>query len=398
MNHQKEKIKKLASDYLEEIIAIRRRIHTNPELSNQEYKTAALVAETLTKDGIEIQSGICETGLVGLIKGKNPESKVIALRADMDALPIEEQNDIPYKSLNKGVMHACGHDVHTSSLIGTAKILNSLKDEFEGSIKLIFQPAEEKIPGGAKPMIEAGVLQNPKPEFMFGQHVYPDLEAGKIGIRAGKYMASSDEINMTVKGKGGHGAMPYALVDPVLIASQIVVSLQQIVSRNAHFNIPTILSIGRFIADGAYNVIPNEVTLKGTFRTFDEEWRAIAHQKIEKMAKSIAKASGGDCEVFIDKGYPFLVNDEALVKRSFAYAKEYLGEENVVELDLRMTAEDFAYFALEVPSCFYRLGVKNDRLGINSNLHTSNFNVDESSLETGMGIMAWFALNELKSL
>lgn len=395
MNLLKEKIKKLASSYLEEIIAIRRHIHAHPELSNHEYKTAEFIAESLKKEGLEVQTGIFKTGLVALIRGKNPDKKVIALRADIDALPIMEQNEVSYKSLNNGVMHACGHDVHAASLIGTAKILNALKDEFEGTIKLIFQPAEEKIPGGAKPMIDEGILENPKPEFMFGQHVYPELEAGKIGIRAGKYMASTDEINIMVKGKGGHGAIPYVLVDPILIASQIVISLQQIVSRNAHFNVPTILSFGRFIADGAYNVIPNEVTLKGTFRTFDEEWRAIAHQKIEKMAKSIAQASGGECEVFINKGYPFLVNDGALSQRSFGYAKEFLGDENVVELDLRMTAEDFAYFAQLVPSCFYRLGVKNDKLGVNSNLHTSTFNVDESSLETGMGLMAWFTINEL---
>jgi len=391
----KEKIKRIASEYLEELIKIRRHLHANPELSNQEYKTAEYITNTLRNIGLEVQTGIFNTGLVAIIKGKNPDKKVIALRADIDALPIQEQNDLSYKSLNPGVMHACGHDVHSSSLIGTAKILNDLKGEFEGTVKLIFQPAEEKIPGGAKPMIDAGVLENPRPEFIFGQHVYPDLEAGKIGIRAGKYMASADEINITVKGKGGHGAIPYALVDPVLIASQIVVAMQQIVSRNAHFNVPTVLSFGRFIADGAYNVIPNEVTLKGTFRTFDEDWRAVAHNKIEKIAKSIAQASGGDCEVFIDKGYPFLVNDEALTERSFNYAKEYLGEENVVELDLRMTAEDFAYFAQAVPSCFYRLGVKNEAKEINSGLHTSTFNVDESSLEVGMGLMTWFAISEL---
>ncbi len=396
MESLKNTVKALASEYLEEIIKIRRHIHAHPELSNQEHETAAFVARLLKDMGLEVQTGVYETGLVALIKGKNPDKKVIALRADMDALPIQEENEVSYKSVNPGVMHACGHDVHTSSLLGTAKILHALKDEFEGTVKLIFQPAEEKNPGGAKPMIEAGVLENPKPERMYAQHVFPELEAGKVGLRSGKYMASADEINLTVKGKGGHGAMPYNNVDPVLIASQILVSLQQIVSRNAHYNIPTVLSFGRFIADGAYNVIPNEVSLKGTFRTFNEKWRAEAHLKIENMAKSIAKAAGGDCEVYINKGYPFLVNDEELTNRSFDYAKEYLEKDNIVELDLRMTAEDFAYFAQELPSCFYRLGVGNKSLGINSNLHTPTFNVDESSLETGMGLMAWFSLNELK--
>ena len=396
MESLKNKIKDLASNYLEDIIKVRRHIHAHPELSNQEHETAAFVAKVLRDTGIEVETGVFENGLVALVKGKNPDKRIIALRADMDALPIQEENNISYKSTNSGVMHACGHDVHTSSLLGTAKILHALRDEFEGSVKFIFQPAEEKNPGGAKPMIEAGVLENPKPELMFGQHVFPELEAGKAGFRSGKYMASSDEINLTIKGKGGHGAMPYNIIDPVLIASQILVSLQQIVSRNAHYSIPTVLSFGRFIANGDYNVIPNEVNLKGTFRTFDEKWRAQAHIKIEQMAKSIAQAAGGDCEVFINKGYPFLVNDDELTNRCFKHAKEYLGEENVVELDLRMTAEDFAYFAQELPSCFYRLGVGNQKLGITSNLHTPTFNVDESSLETGMGLMAWFSLNELK--
>ncbi len=395
MNLIKDKIKRIAASYLDELIKIRRHLHAHPELSTQEFKTAEFIATTLRDLGIEVETGIFNTGLVALIKGKNPDKKVIALRADIDALPIQETNEIGYKSLNPGVMHACGHDVHISSLIGTAKILNDLKEEFEGTVKMIFQPAEEKSPGGAKPMIEAGVLENPRPELMFGQHVYPELETGKIGMRAGKYMASTDEINMTVKGKGGHGAIPHSLIDPVVIASQIVISLQQIVSRNAHFNIPTVLSFGRFIADGAYNVIPNEVELKGTFRTFDEKWRADALQKIEKMAKSIAQASGAECEVYIEHGYPFLVNDEDLVQRSFTHSKEYLGEENVVELDLRMTGEDFAYFTQEVPSCFYRLGIRNDEKGINSGLHTSTFNVDERSLEIGMGMMSWLALSEL---
>lgn len=395
MDHIKERIKNIASEYLKDLIKIRRHIHANPELSNQEYKTAEYIAGILIHLGIEVETGIFNTGVVGIIKGKNPDKKVIALRADIDALPIVEENEIDYKSLNKGVMHACGHDVHASSLIGTAKILNELKDEFEGSIKLIFQPAEEKSPGGAKGMIKEGVLENPVPDVMFGQHVFPEMDAGKIGMKSGKYMASTDEINITVKGKGGHGAMPYALVDPILIASQIIISLQQIVSRNAHYNMPTVLSFGKIIAEGTYNVVPDEVKLLGTFRTLDEDWRADAHQLIEKMAKSIAQAAGGDCDVFIDRGYPYLVNDENVTQRSFQYAKDFLGEENVEDLEVRMTGEDFAYFAQKVPSCFYRLGVRNEKLGINANLHTSTFNIDESSLETGMGLMAWIALKEL---
>ena len=397
MNVLKERVKKMASDYSSEIVEIRRHLHAHPELSNQEFKTSQYIADILTELGIPFESGVFKTGIVALIEGRNAANKVISLRADMDALPICEKNEVEYRSQNKGVMHACGHDVHMSSMIGTAKILNDLKDEFEGTVKIIFQPAEEKIPGGAKFMIEEGVLKNPTPTVMFGQHVFPDLKAGKIGIKSGKYMASADEINITVKGKGGHAATPYMLVDPIVIASQIITAMQQLVSRNAHFNLPTVLSFGRFIADGAYNIIPDEVELKGTFRTFDEDWRAEAHKKIEKIATSIAESAGGECDVFIDKGYPFLVNNVAVSDRAYKNAVEFLGEENVVDLELRMTAEDFAYFAQHIPSCFYRLGIRNEEKGITSNLHTSTFDVDEKSLETGMGVMTWLTLKELKN-
>lgn len=394
----KEQILKLAESYYPEIRDCRRHLHAYPELSNQEVNTSNYIAEFLESEGIKVQRNVFENGLVGLIEGKNPTKKVIALRADMDALPIIEKNDFDHKSKNEGVMHACGHDVHMASLLGTAKILNTLKNDFEGSVKLIFQPAEELIPGGAKFQIEEGVLENPKVEKMLGQHVYPELEAGKIGIKSGKYMASTDEINIKVIGKGGHAAMPYALVDPVLIASQIVVALQQITSRNAHFNVPTVLSFGEFLAKGAYNVIPNEVKIKGTFRTLDEKWRADAHRRIEEIASGIAKSAGGECEVFIKKGYPFLVNDDAVSDEAFQAAIDYLGEDNVVKLDIRMTGEDFAYFAQEVPSCFYRLGISDPNTNIIKGLHTPDFNIDESSLKTGIGVMAWLALNELKNL
>lgn len=394
----KERVRKLAADYASDIIKIRRHLHANPELSNQEYKTAEYIVNTLSQLKIPFKKGIFNTGIVALIEGKNPDKKVIALRAEMDALPITEKNKFTYCSKNNGVMHACGHDVHMASLIGTAKILNDLKNEFEGTVKLIFQPAEEKYPGGAKFMIEEGVLENPAPSIMFGQHVYPNLEVGKIGIKSGKYMASSDEINITVYGKGGHAATPHKLVDPILISAQIIIGLQQIVSRNTDVNTPSVLSFGRFIANGTYNVIPNEVELKGTFRTFDDEWRKVVHKKIETIATSIAKGFGGKCKVKIDQGYPFLVNDINVSNRAFQNAIEYLGKENVLELETRMTSEDFAYFAKKTPSCFYRLGVQNNTKGISSNLHTSDFNVDEKSLEIGMGVMAWLTIKELKTI
>lgn len=388
-------IKQKASALQPELIAIRRHLHMHPELSMQEIETSAFIRKKLSEYDISFTSGIAVHGIVGLIKGKNPESLTIALRADMDALPIVEKNQVDYCSKYPGVMHACGHDVHMTSLLGTAKILNEIKDHFEGTIKLIFQPSEERFPGGASMMIKEGVLENPAPQKIFGQHVLPTLEAGKVGMKPGKYMASTDEVYLTVKGKGGHGATPELNVDPVLIAAHILVALQQIVSRNAPPQLPAVLSFGRFIAEGRTNIIPNEVKLDGTLRTFDEKWRAEAHEKITLMATSIAEGMGGKCEVFIDKGYPFLVNDDAVTAEARKFAVEYLGEDNVVDLDLRMTAEDFAYFSQQVPSCFYRLGIRNENLGIIHNLHTDQFDVDETSLETGAGLMAYMAVKAL---
>ncbi len=378
-----------------ELIAIRRHLHSYPELSMQEKETSAFIQSKLTEYGIPFTSGIAVHGIVGLIRGRNPDSRVIALRADMDALPIVEKNQVDYCSQNPGVMHACGHDVHMTSLLGASKILNELKNEFEGSIKLIFQPSEERFPGGASMMIKEGVLVNPAPEKMYGQHVLPTLEAGKVGMKPGKYMASTDEVYLTVKGKGGHGGTPELNVDPVLIAAHILVALQQIVSRNLPPQLPAVLSFGRFIAEGRTNIIPNEVKLDGTLRTFDENWRAMAHQKIRKMATSIAEGMGGECEVFIDKGYPFLVNDDKVTADAKQFAIEFLGSENVVDLDMRMTAEDFAYYSQLVPSCFYRLGIRNESRGIVHNLHTDKFDVDENSLEIGAGLMAWMAVRGL---
>lgn len=426
MEQIKKRISQLAKEYLAEIIDIRRHIHKNPELSGEEFKTSDYIASKLKEFGIEYKQGIAKTGVVGMINGsqkseagspkysqnenfkgthenaslssteKNKSSRVVALRADMDALPIEEKNDIEYRSVNKGVMHACGHDMHMASLLGTAKILNELKNEFSGTVKLIFQPSEEKYPGGAIKMIEEGVLENPKPDVVIAQHTLPEMQAGKIGVRSGKFMASTDEVYLTVKGRGGHAATPDKNIDAILIASHIVIALQQIVSRNANPAMPTVLSFGRISSDGRTNIMPDEVKLEGTIRTFNEEWRQEIYSKINKIASSVAESMGGKCEVFIDKGYPFLVNDYELTNRIRKNAHAYLGEENVDELDLRMTAEDFSYFSQRVPSCLYRIGVGNKAKGITSNLHTSTFNVDEQSMESGMGLMAWITINELK--
>ena len=388
----KDKICLLSARHAGTMKEVRRYLHAHPELSEQEVNTASYLCARLEEYGISCKKNVGGHGIVAEIRGLNPESRTIALRADMDALPIVESNGFEYKSLVPGVMHACGHDVHMTCLLGAARILNELKNEFEGTVRLLFQPSEEKFPGGAKAMIEAGVLENPVPVEIYGQHVLPTLEAGKVGFMAGRYMASTDEVYLTVKGKGGHAATPELNIDPVLIASHIVVALQQVVSRSAPPAVPTVLSFGRFMAEGRTNIIPNEVKVEGTFRTFDEKWRSRAHEKITSLAKGIAESMGGSCDVFIDRGYPYLVNDGDTTANAKQLAVEYLGAENVVDLDQRMTAEDFAYYSHIIPACFYRLGVKDPSWSNIRNLHTPDFDADESSIEVGMGLMAWIAV------
>lgn len=403
-----DKIKSLAAKNFETVISYRRHIHENPELSYVENNTADFIASVLDKYNIP-NSRMANTGVIGIIKGKQ-DGKTIALRADIDALPIEEKNDIPYKSKNNGVMHACGHDVHTSSLLGTAKILSELSNEWSGAIKLIFQPGEEKLPGGASILIKEGVLENPAPESLLAQHVFPSLEAGKVGFVAGPYMAACDEIYLTVKGKGGHAALSrqsavgsgQSIISPLLITSEILLELDNIFMQKLstdHYPLstsPLVLSFGKMNANGATNIIPNEVKLEGTFRTMDESSRDAVHKKMEEIISTITKKWGGDYELKIDKGYPVLINNEEVTARARKSAEEYLGKENIVTLEPRMTSEDFAYYSLLKPSCFYRLGTANASKGITSGLHTPTFNVDETSIQTAMGLMAWLAINELK--
>jgi hippurate hydrolase len=384
----KEKIHQLAKQYAPETIDIRRHLHAHPELSYKEFKTSAFVQEKLRHLGIPFEVK-ATTGVVGMIKGKNPEKRVIALRADMDALPIREENAVSYKSQNDGVMHACGHDAHTSILLGASKILNELKDEWEGTVKLIFQPGEEKNPGGASLLIKEGVLHNPQPQAIFGLHVHPGLEIGKLSFRSGPSMASADEIYITVRSKGGHAATPHLTVDTILVASQLVVALQQIISRNKSPFTPSVLSISSFQGGYTTNVIPSEVKLMGTFRAMDETWRFQAHNLIRKMAKGIALSTGAEIDVLVDVGYPVVNNDEKLYPVARAKAEEYAGKENISETEVRMGAEDFGYYTQEIPGCFYRLGVMNEAMGITSSVHTPTFNIDESAIETGMGMMAW---------
>ncbi|UBM59205.1 M20 family metallopeptidase [Marinilongibacter aquaticus] len=393
----KAKVKSLAEDHFKEAVETRRHLHANPELSFEEFETAKLVANKLKSLGLTPTENFGGTGVVATIEGRNPSKKVLGLRADMDALPIVEANEVPYKSKNEGVMHACGHDVHTTSLLGCAKILHTLKEDFEGTVKLVFQPAEEKAPGGASIMIKEGVLQNPSPQYMLGQHVAPNIPVGKIGFREGMYMASTDEIYLTVVGKGGHGAAPDQGIDPVVISAQIILALQQVVSRMRKPTNPSVLTFGKIIANGATNVIPNEVYMEGTFRNMDEEWRAKGLEKIEEVASGVAKAFGAECKVDIVHGYPFLQNDPELTRKIRGYATEYMGEANIVDLDLWMAGEDFAYYSQVVDSCFYRLGTRNEERGIVSGVHTPTFDIDEKALEIGMGLMAWNAIQELNS-
>lgn len=390
----KQKVTDLASQIHQEVVINRRHLHQNPELSFHEYQTSAFIAAALDKLGIPYQK-MADTGIVALLSGAKPSDAVIALRADMDALPIIEANEVSYTSKNQGVMHACGHDVHTSSLLGTAKILSELRDEFAGTVKFIFQPAEEKLPGGASLMIKEGVLENPKPTAVLGQHVMPLIDCGKVGFRSGKYMASTDEIYVTVHGKGGHGAQPQQNIDPVVITSHIIIALQQIVSRIADPKLPSVLSFGKVIANGATNVIPNEVKLEGTFRTMDEVWRAEAHVKMKKMAEGIAEAMGGTCDFNIVNGYPFLVNEEKLTANVRGYAEDYLGKENVEDLDIWMAAEDFAYYSQAADACFYRLGTRNEEKGFTSSVHTPTFDIDENALVVSTGLMAYITLKQL---
>ncbi len=383
-----QKIKELAKTYYPEFLNIRRHLHAHPELSYQEFETSRFVQEKLAQYGIPFQI-MAETGVVGIIHGINPGARTIALRADMDALPIQEENDVSYKSVFPGVMHACGHDVHTTCLLGAAKILQELKEEWEGTVKLIFQPGEERNPGGASLMIKEGVLEKPRPQAIFGLHVNPQLEAGQLSFRGGKVMASADELYITVNGKGGHAAAPHLCVDPVLIASHLVIALQQVISRNRNPLFPSVLSITSFNGGSTTNVIPNQVKLMGTFRAMDESWRFKAHELITQITHQLVNSMGGTADLHIDVGYPCVYNNEPLNDKAMARAIEYMGAPQVGTTEVRLGAEDFGYYSKELPGCFFRLGTSNEAAGITSGVHTPTFNIDETAIETGMGIMAW---------
>lgn len=386
----KDKIKALAREQQSDLVKLRRHLHANPELSFEESETAAYMKKRLQEAGITItDENIADNGFVALIEGRNADSSMRVFRAEMDALPIVEKSDAEYKSSKEGIMHACGHDVHMSCVFGAATILNSLKEEWEGSMKILFQPAEEMLPGGASLMIEQGVLEKTKPDAIIGMHVMPEMEAGTVGFKAGQYMASSDEIYLTITAKGGHAAMTTQRVDSVLVAAKIRIALEEVPSKH---DSPCVLAFGKFIAQGATNVIPDQVHLEGTLRTMDENWREEAHALIRKIASELALEMDAKCEVEIKKGYPSLINDDKLTKLYRDSAIKYLDESHVEELPLRMTSDDFAYYSQIAPSCYFRLGVGNQAKGINAPVHNPSFDIDETALEIGAGMLAWLAV------
>ncbi len=387
----KERIKSLVKEIVAEVVDIRRRIHEKPELSFEEYETASLIHTFLSSYNIEHEY-IAKTGVVAVIKGKNPEKRTLALRADIDALPIQEKNDFQYKSNVDGVMHACGHDAHIAMLLGVAKILSQLKDEFEGTIKLIFQPGEEKLPGGASIMIENDVLKGV--DAIIAQHVYPDLPCGEVGFHAGEFMASCDEINIAIRGKGGHAAKIKERSNTTVAAAKLLCAISELSSEfnKEERKNPIIIAFGSFVADGTYNVIPNEVTLKGTMRTFDENDRKNVKDKINELSSEIALSFGVDADVFIEEGYPVLINEVNLTESLMSGAKDFMGEDKVKAIPQLMTAEDFAWYSHKTKACMYRIGTSNAEKGIVSKQHTPTFDIDEDALEIGVGLMAWLAI------
>jgi len=400
MNLQ-SRVKALAGSYFPSVLQIRRHLHQHPELSFKEFKTSEFICNQLTEANIEFTKGHVKTGIVAIIRGENPNKKTLLIRADMDALPIEEKNDLSYKSVNAGIMHACGHDVHAACALGAAFILNELKQHWEGTVKIMFQPGEEVLPGGANLMIKEGVLDGPKVDKAIALHVFPGMPAGKVGFKSGMYMASTDELYLTIHGKGGHAAMPAEYNNPLLIAAEILLEINRrfmspsALKNTAGANVPTVIAFGKIEGLGATNVIPTTVELAGTFRTMDEQWRLETHRQLHELVETIAKKYQATAVLRIEKGYPFLVNDVEFTNACSAAAKNYLGETEVEELPVRMTAEDFAFITQKVPSCFFRLGTGNIEKGITAGVHTATFNIDEAALETGMGLMAWLTLSEL---
>lgn len=376
-----------------DMIAWRRHLHAHPELSFAEHTTGAYIAEQLRGLGIGVREGVAGTGVIGMVQGAGPGQGCICLRADIDALPIQEANTCDYRSVNDGVMHACGHDAHTAMVLGAGAVLHELRDRWSGTVHLLFQPGEEKIPGGATLVLNEDALRDPRPTLIIGQHCTPELELGKLGFRAGPFMASSDELYVTVKGRGGHAALPEKLVDPIVISAHLLLRLKQ---EFAAFrpSEKTILAFGRVEALGATNVVPDEVKIAGTLRAFNEPLREELHAWLPKRANEICSEYGGSCDFLVMKGYPVLVNDDALTERMRAAAEALIGAGNVVRMDQRMGSEDFAFYTHAMPGCFFRLGTGAPGAPFRG-LHTPTFDIDEEALRMGSAMMAWGAISEL---
>lgn len=387
-----------------QLVAWRRHLHRHPELSFQEHATAAYVAALLKTEGLEVRENVAKlhadapgTGVIAIVRGEaEPSNRCIALRADTDALPIQEVGKSDYCSTNPGVMHACGHDAHTSMVLAAGIALHRARTAWSGNVMLVFQPGEEKEPGGASLLIKEGALARPAPSAIIGQHVTPELPAGKLGFRGGPFMAAADELYLTVKGKGGHAAARDRLVDPILIAAALLPKLYEAARAAAPSGEPMVLSFGKVIANGATNIVPETLTIDGTLRTFNEDLRNHLHALLPRISREVAQAMGGDVEFRVVKGSPVVKNDPELTARLRAVAVELVGVDNVVDMDIRMGAEDFAYYTHVMPGCFFRLGTGDPaKDGTQSGLHTAAFDIDEQAMVTGAAMMAWGALSEL---
>ncbi len=392
-----ERIQKRAEEIFPDVVAVRRDIHLHPELSYEEVRTTAVITEYLRGIGITPEPPLLETGVIALIEGgrKLGRENLVALRADIDALPLQEESLHGFCSLEPGKMHACGHDMHTAMLLGAAAILMGMRDELEGDVLLIFQPAEEKSPGGAKPLLDAGLFSRFKPSAIFGQHCFPNVETGKVALCKGSFMAAADELYFTVTGKGGHASAPHKAADPVLAAAHIITAAQYLVSRVAPPHEPAVVSIASIHGGNAPNVIPRQVTMAGTMRTMNEKLRALLQEKLRQTVSHVAEGLGVEAEVEIRKGYPVLYNDPDVTEKAAIICGEYLGRESVLESEPIMTAEDFAYYLQECPGTFWQIGTGTADPEKSSTLHSPTFNPEEEALQTGSGLLAYTALRFL---
>jgi len=394
-----DRIRENSAEIFSEVVSLRRDIHRHPELAYEEVRTTALIKDYLLNLGITPEPSLLETGVVAVIRGgsKAARNNLVALRADIDALPLHEENLHGFCSLESGKMHACGHDMHTAMLLGAANILSRIKDELAGDVLLVFQPAEEKAPGGAKPLLDAGLFRQFKPSAIIGQHCFPSVENGKVALCKGSFMAAADELYFTVTGQGGHASAPHKAADPVLAAAHIITAVQHLVSRVAPPYEPAVVSIASIHGGNATNVIPRQVTMSGTMRTMNEEVRSLLQERLRQTVTHIATALGVEAELEIRQGYPVLYNNPHVTEKAEKICTEYLGRENVLTCESIMTAEDFAYYLQECPGTFWQIGTGMGNNDKSNTLHSPTFDPEERALETGSGLLAYAAFRILES-